>query len=44
MGHIPREIFRYVYYFIKTEDGFVNGTVISTKFGPSTVSSGGLRQ
>ena len=42
MGHIPREIYRHVYYFIKTEGGFVNGSVISTKYCPSLIPSGGL--
>ena len=40
--HIPREISRHVYYFIKTKGGFVNGSVISTKYRPSPVPSGGL--
>ena len=35
VGHIPREISRHVYYFIKTEDGFANGSVISIKYRPS---------
>ena len=42
VGHIPREISRHVYYFIKTEGGFVNGSVISTKYRPSPIPSGGL--
>ena len=42
VGHIPKQIFRHVYYFIKTEDGFVNETVISTKFYPSPVPADGL--
>ena len=29
MGHIPRETVRHVHYFIKTEGGLVNGSVIS---------------
>ena len=41
--HIPREISRHVYYFIKTEGAFVNGSVISTKYCPSPVPSGGLK-
>ena len=32
VGHIPKEISYYVYYFIKTEVGFVNGSAISTNF------------
>ena len=42
MELIPREISRHVYFFIKTEGDFVNGSVISTKYRPSPVSSGGL--
>ena len=42
VGHIPREISRHVYYFIKREDGFINGSVISTKYRPSPFPSGGL--
>ena len=42
VGHIPREISRHVYYFIKTEGGSVTGTVISTKHRPSPIPSGGL--
>ena len=30
VGHIPREIFCHIFYFIKTRGGFVNGSVIST--------------
>ena len=42
MGHIPREISCHVYHFIKTEGGFVNGSVISTKYSPSLISYSGL--
>ena len=42
VGHIPREVSRHVYYFIKTEGSFVNGSVISTKYRPSLIQSGGL--
>ena len=31
VGHIPREISRHVCYFIKTEGGSVDGSVLSTK-------------
>ena len=43
VGHIPREISRHVYYFIKTKGGFVNETMTSRKFHPSLISPGGLR-
>ena len=42
VGHIPREISRHVYYFIKTEGDFANGSVISIKYRPSPIPSGGL--
>ena len=41
MAHIPREISRRVYYFIKT-GCFVNGSYISTKYRPSPIPFGGL--
>ena len=42
VGHISREISRHVYYFIKTEGGFVNVSVISTKYRPTPIPSGEL--
>ena len=42
MGQIPRESSGHVYYFIKTEGGFVNGSVIATKYCLSPIPSGGL--
>ena len=42
MGHIPRESSGHVYYFIKTEGGFVNGSVIATKYCLSSIPSGGV--
>ena len=42
VGHIPREISRHVYFFIKSEGGSVNGTVISTKYRTSPIPTGGL--
>ena len=33
---------RHVYFFIKSEDGSVNGTVISTKYRTSLIPAGGL--
>ena len=41
VGHIPIEI-SHVYYFVKTEGGFINGSVISTKYRPSSIPSGTL--
>ena len=42
VGHIPIEISRHVYFFIKSEGGYVNGTVISTKYRTSPIPAGGL--
>ena len=42
MRHITREISCHVYYFIKTEGGFVNSSVISTEYRSSPIPSGGL--
>ena len=42
VGHIPREISRHVYFFIKSEGGSANGTVISTKYRTSPIPAGGL--
>ena len=41
VGHIPREISRYVYFFIKKE-GKVYGTLKSLKYKASPIPSGGL--
>ena len=42
VGHIPREISRYIYFFIKEENGNVSGTLKSLKYKPSPIPSGGL--
>ena len=42
-GYIPRKISPHVYYFISREDGFVNDSVISTKYRPLLIPSGGLK-
>ena len=42
VGHIPREISRYVYYFIKEENEKVFGTLKSFKCKPSPIPFGGL--
>ena len=42
VDHISREISRHVYFFIKSEDGSVNGTVISKKYRTSPIPAGGL--
>ena len=42
VGHIPREVSRHCYYFIKDEGGRVDGSVLSTNYRPSPIPSGGL--
>ena len=42
VGRIPREISRYVYFFIKQEGGRVYGKLKSLKYKPSPIPSGGL--
>ena len=42
VGHIPREISRYVYFFIKQEGGKVYGRLKSLKYKASPIPSGGL--
>ena len=41
VGHIPREISRYVYYFLRS--GAVSGTVADTQYKPSPIPAGGLK-
>ena len=38
----PERNFEHVYFFIKSEGGSVNGTVISTKYRTSPIAAGGL--
>lgn len=42
VGHIPRELSRYVYFFIKEEKGKVTGSLKSVKYKPSPIPAGGL--
>ena len=42
VGHIPREISRHVYFFIKKKEGCINGKVLSVKYQPSPIPSAGL--
>ena len=42
VGHIPREISRYVYFFIKEEGGRVSGKLKSLSYKASPIPSGGL--
>ena len=43
VGHIPREISWYVYFFIKQEDGRVYGKLKSLKHKPFPIPSGDLK-
>ena len=42
VGHVAREILRYIYFFIATENGKITGNVESLKYKPSTIPCGGL--
>ena len=42
VGHIPREISRYVYFFLRDEGGSVHGQLTSTQYRPSPIPAGGL--
>ena len=42
VGHIQEKILVMFIIFFKTEGGFVNGSVISTKYRPSPIRFGGL--
>lgn len=42
VGHVPREISRYIYFFIKQENGKITGNVKSLNYKPSPIPSGGL--
>jgi len=41
VGHIPREISRHCYFFIK-EGGQISGHLVSTNYKPSPIPAGGL--
>ena len=40
IAHVPREISRYIYFFIKKENGKITGNVKSLNCKPSPISSG----
>ena len=42
VGHIPREVYRHVFFFLKEENGRIEGTVHSTKYRPYPIPAGGL--
>ena len=43
VGHIPREISRHTYFYIKEEGGRIDGFVLSTGYRPSPIPGGGLQ-
>ena len=42
VGYVSREISRYIYFFIKKENGKITGNVKSLNYKPSPIPSGGL--
>ena len=42
VGHVPREISRHIFFFLKEENGKVGGFVYSTQYLPSSIPAGGL--
>ena len=42
VGHIPREISRDVFFFLRDELGSVHGQLTSTQYHPSPIPAGGL--
>ena len=43
VGHVPRDISRYIYFFIRKENGKTTGSVKSLNYKPSPIPSGGLK-
>ena len=42
VGHIPREVSRHTYFYIKEEGGRTDGSALSARYRPSPIPSGGL--
>ena len=42
VGHISREVSSHTYFYIKEERGRIDGSVLSTRYRPSPIPSGGL--
>ena len=42
VGHTPRDVSRHTYFYIKEEWGRIDGPVLSTRYIPSSIPSGGL--
>ena len=41
VGHIPREVSRHTYFYIKEEGGRIDGSVLPTRYRPSPIPSRG---
>ena len=42
VGYVLREISRHIYFFLKEENGKVDGFVYSMQYQPSPIAAGGL--
>ena len=42
VGHIPNQVSRHTYFYIKEEEGRIDGPVLSTSYRPSPIPSGEL--
>ena len=42
VGHTRREVSRHTYFYIEKEGGLIDGSVLSTRYRPSPIPSGGL--
>ena len=43
VGHIPREVLRHTYFYIKEEAGLIDGFVLSTCYRPSPILAADLK-
>ena len=42
VGHIPRELSRFFFFFIRDEGGCIEGSLLSTQYRPSPIPARGL--
>ena len=42
VGHVPREISRHIFFFLKEESGKIDGFIHSTQYRPLPIPAGGL--
>ena len=42
VGHVPREISGHIFFFLKEENGKVDGFVYSAQYQPSPIFAGGI--